>query len=511
MKKPVALLTALAAAVMQLSALPAESVSAYDYEFEKSLTLAGFPESYKPALRALHEQHPSWVFTAVKTGLDWEYVVRQESALGKNVVHTSSADSWKSYEKGAYDPETGEWYGFDGVWWLQASDSILRYYLDPRNFLDDTNGFMFESLSYQPGMQTREGVYEILKDTFMRGDYTCPDTGEVKNYIDTFMEAAEISGVSPYHLAVSCRLEQGVNGSPQSLGTAVGYEGYFNFFDIQAYATATLNAGQQGARYAKTVNPTYMLPWTNQYKSIIGGAIYVGSGYITKDQDCYYLQKFDVTDGGNGYFYHQYMSCVYGQALLGSTMKRAYSAELLASPLQFRIPVYENMPAAASPKPADNVNGNDLLSSLTVAGQTVREKFSAYTTEYSVDVPYDVSSVTVYAKAYDGKAKVTGAGSVDLKEGKNAVPVTVTASDGSKRVYTLTITRAKAPALSKGDVNGDRSITVVDALMILKHHAGQQTLTGEALKRADADGSGTVDILDALRLLRYISGKSKTL
>ncbi|MBR6102488.1 MAG: cadherin-like beta sandwich domain-containing protein [Ruminococcus sp.] len=506
MKKITAVVTAFCSLMLSLSPLPASPAEAYEDKFEEYLTAQNFPESYKPALRKLHEQHPNWVFTALRTGLEWSKVLNEETQLGRSLLHESWPDSWKSLEKGAYNLETGTWYGLDGSKWVAASDESVAYYLDPRNFLDDTYIFMFEKLSYQPEIQTRDGVYAILKGTFMEGDYTCPDTGEVKNYIDTFMEAAERSGVSPYHLATSCRMEQGVNGSVQSLGTAKGYEGYFNFFDIQAYATATLTAGQQGARYAKTVNPTYLLPWTNQYKSIIGGAIYVGAGYITKEQDCYYLQKFDVTDGGNGYFYHQYMSCVSGHASLAQTMKKAYSDELLASPLEFKIPVYKNMPAEASPRP-DSRSKNNLLSSVTAAGQTLSPSFNAYTTEYKLEVPYDISSLTLYAKAYDSKTKISGTGQNSLKVGENKLKVTATAEDGSSKVYTVTVTRAKAPDRKKGDVNGDKQIDVVDALMILKYSAGSYTLTEEQLSYADMDGSGTADVIDALMILRIISGQ----
>ena len=31
--------------------------------------------------------------------------------------------------------------------------------------------------------------------------------------------------------------------------------------------------------------------------------------------------KFDMVDGGNGYFYHQYMTCIFGQANEAAMMK----------------------------------------------------------------------------------------------------------------------------------------------------------------------------------------------
>lgn len=513
MNKCLSALTAVCVFILQLSCFPTNvQASALDLSFEAKLDAEHFPESYRPALRELHTKHPNWVFTSIETGLDWDYVVDQQSVLGRSLVHSSSLDSWKSVERGAYDLTGGYWYGLDGAW-VQASDAVIKHYLDPRNFLDDTSVFMFENLSYHPGIHTREGVEAILNGTFMSGSYTCPDTGAVKSYADTFMEAAERSGVSPYHLAARCRNEQGVNGAPQSLGTAKGYEGYFNFFDIQAYATPTMTAGQMGARYAKTVNPTYLLPWTNQYLSIIGGSIYLGTGYINKGQDTLYLQKFDVTDGGNGYFYHQYMTCIYGQASEAVSLKRAYNEAVLATAMEFKIPIYNNMPDKPCQKPTSQGTCNDLLRSLNVSGQTLSPEFDTYKSDYSLTVEGDVSSITVNANCYDSAATVTGTGRHELKEGLNVITLTVTSPAGTKRSYTISVTRKKAPEPQAlmGDVNGDGRLDVVDALMILQADAGKTTLTPEQAKLADIDGSGTVDVLDALRLLRYISGKSATL
>lgn len=487
----------------------AASVQSSDRSFEAALDAQHFPESYRSSLRELHRLHPNWVFTSVETGLDWNEVLRQESVLGRSLVHSSSLDSWKSVERGAYDLSGGYWYGLDGAW-VAASDAVIRHYLDPRNFLDDTSVFMFENLSYHKGIHTKEGVNAILKGTFMSGSYTCPDTGEVKSYADTFMEAAERSGVSPYHLAARCRNEQGVKGAPQSLGTAKGYEGYFNFFDVQAYASKSLTAGQMGARYAKTVNPKYLLPWTNQYLSIIGGSIYLGTGYINKGQDTLYLQKFDVLDGGNGLFRHQYMTCIYGQASEAAGLKRAYSDDVLATAMEFKIPIYKNMPQKPAPKPTSAGSCNDLLRSLNVSGYSLSPDFDTYRTEYSLTVGSEVDSITVNARCLDPKAAADSIGTHRLNEGENTITVTVTSPANTGRSYTLTVTRKSSPVQElHGDVNSDRKIDVVDALMILNASAGKSTLTEAQLKAADVDRNGTADVIDALRLLRFISGDSK--
>lgn len=491
------------AAYVQLTSSGSQGSS--DADFESYMTKQGFPESYKPYLRKLHEQHPKWVFTAQKLGVDWNTALKEECVVGRNLVHSSALASWKSMEKGAYDFNGGYWYGLDGSW-VAASKEIIMYYMDPRNFLNDTYIFMFENQSYDPSYQTESGVKTILADTFMSGSYTCPDTKKKYTYSQTFMDAAKKSGVSPYHLASRCRNEQGVNGAPQSLGTVKGYENYFNFFDIQAYATSTMTAAEMGCKYAKTTNPTYLLPWTNQYKSIVGGSIFLGTGYITKGQDTLYLQKFDMVDGGNGLYYHQYMTCVFGQANEAISLKNAYSQDILNSAMEFKIPVYNNMPDKLCPKPTSSGDNNNYLKSLSVSGTSISPKFDKFTTSYTAKVNAEVSSVTVNANPLGKSAKVSGKGKVSLKTGENTVKVTCTAASGVKRTYTIKITRkAASQTLQQGDVNGDKYLTVVDALLMLRYNAGKTQLDSAQLKRADMNGDGKVDVIDALTLLKKIS------
>lgn len=491
------------AAYVQLTSSGSQGSS--DADFESYMTKQCFPESYKPYLRKLHEQHPKWIFTAQKLGVDWNTALKEECVVGRNLVHSSALASWKSMEKGAYDFNGGYWYGLDGSW-VAASKEIIMYYMDPRNFLNDTYIFMFENQSYDSSYQTESGVKTILADTFMSGSYTCPDTKKKYTYSQTFMDAAKKSGVSPYHLASRCRNEQGVNGAPQSLGTVKGYENYFNFFDIQAYATSTMTAAEMGCKYAKTTNPTYLLPWTNQYKSIVGGSIFLGTGYITKGQDTLYLQKFDMVDGGNGLYYHQYMTCVFGQANEAISLKNAYSHDILNSAMEFKIPVYNNMPDKLCPKPTSSGDNNNYLKSLSVSGTSISPKFDKFTASYTAKVNAEVSSVTVNANPLGKSAKVSGKGKVSLKTGENTVKVTCTAASGVKRTYTIKITRkAASQTLQQGDVNGDKYLTVVDALLMLRYNAGKTQLDPAHLKRADMNGDGKVDVIDALTLLKKIS------
>lgn len=139
----------------------------HDADFEAYLSAQGFPESYKDSLRQLHAQYPNWVFVAQQTGLDWNTVIQNEGVLGRNLVDKNSISSYKSIVDGAYNWESSTWTGFDGSTWVAASDEILRYYMDPRNFLDEVSIFQFMLHEYDASIHTREGLEMLLKGSFM--------------------------------------------------------------------------------------------------------------------------------------------------------------------------------------------------------------------------------------------------------------------------------------------------------------------------------------------------------
>ena len=140
-----------------------------DSNFEAQLSEQGFPESYRVWLRAVHAQYPNWIFRADHVGVDWEEVIRNESVIGRNLVEKSSASSWKSTESGAFDWASNYWPGFDGSNWVAASEAVIRYYMDPRNFLNTSYIFQFQTHSYNASTQTAEGVEKITEGTFMAG------------------------------------------------------------------------------------------------------------------------------------------------------------------------------------------------------------------------------------------------------------------------------------------------------------------------------------------------------
>lgn len=87
-------------------------------------------------------------------------------------------------------------------------------------------------------------------------------------------------------------------------------------------------------------------------------------------------------------------------------------------------------------------SGNNNLSALSISPGTLSPGFSAGTTSYSASVSNSTTSVAVSAKAADGKAKVAVWGNTGLSVGNNTVTVQVTAENGSKKTYTITVNRA---------------------------------------------------------------------
>ena len=194
-----------------------------DANFEAYLAQQGFPESYKAGLRSLHAQHPTWIFNAVQTGLDWNTAVAYELQGTSSLVETGSKSSWKSTDAGKFDWTTSTWPGFDGATWVGASQEIVAYFMDPRNFLDDSYVFQFAAHDYNSEIQTIDGLRSMLKGTFLEGQVAIDASSPL------YAAAAAAQGLSASTNAMSGQTVTGASigtatqtGSGESL---LGYEG----------------------------------------------------------------------------------------------------------------------------------------------------------------------------------------------------------------------------------------------------------------------------------------------
>ncbi|MBE6946941.1 MAG: hypothetical protein E7454_01635 [Ruminococcaceae bacterium] len=157
----------------------------------------------------------------------------------------------------------------------------------------------------------------------------------------------------------------------------------------------------------------------------------------------------------------------------------------------------------AAPASKDNT-----LKSLNVSNATISPAFNSNTTEYTAEVPFDVSKLDVKATANDSKAKVSVNSPNLTPGGTTKVTVTVTAESGAKKTYTISVKRAQDPNYVASN-NNDLSGITVDGFLLspvfsadntkyviwLPYETETVTISGTP---ADSKASVTVEGGDAL-------------
>lgn len=231
-----------------LAAIDADS----DDVYMQKLVNKGFPKSYVEDLLALHRKYPQWEFEPFITNLDWQSAVNGErTPHKKQLIENTVTSSYKcscSYCNGVIQESGG---------WVSASETAVKFYLDPRNFLDEQYIFQFENNVYD-GTQSIEAIESILKYTWMYNSnityydalgntkmYT--ENGKPVKYSEAILKAAKDSGLSAYYIA--SKIVQEVGGTTPTASAASGksspYNGIYNYYNIMA----STGAGD-GLRYA---------------------------------------------------------------------------------------------------------------------------------------------------------------------------------------------------------------------------------------------------------------------
>lgn len=332
-----------------------EDLTPYATTYDYNTELKKFPSSYQSLLEKLHESYPNWVFVAVDTGLNWNDVVAGESYGTRSFLQTTYADILLSKASADYNVSTGKYVIRDGSTWVNASDPAIAYFVDPRNYLNKQYIFAMEDQGFNSDYQTVKAIESILSGTDLANKeivYTNTAGKKVSlaplTYAQAILAAGKSSGVSPLFLASKIRQETGAkltNGSISgtfSYGSK-SYKGYYNFYNIGAYATSTGSAVANGLEYAKK-SGSYQRPWDSPVKAIQGGAESIASGYVKKGQNTGYFQKFNTVY--SPYYQHQYMQNIAAAMSEGRTTYNSYnSLDMLNNKFVFFIPVYKNMPS----------------------------------------------------------------------------------------------------------------------------------------------------------------------
>ena len=356
--------------------------------FRRDLAGKGFPEGYARPLSELQFGHRDWVFEPVEVAdLTWDRIIEKELTPSWNLVVYAdwAPDEWNDLKEKNYTPYYAkDAKAYDSGAWYQASRETIAYFMDPRNWLNARDVFMFETLGFDAASQTPDAVEQTLSKTFMA-------KARVDGGKQTFAELVHATGsklgVSPVFIAGRLASEQGL-GSAQSFGTIgdtlfayatnttgkignadiwgkrytkdnpatkavlekglAAYNGFYNFFNFRAYGRGTFeikyNAWVEAT--SEETKAKYLGPWDTQAKAIEGGALKIKERYIDTHRHTRYLQKFSVLPAAGEFRWKQYMQNIAAPA-------KAYEAAgTLDAPYRFLIPVYKKMPQSASPDPA---------------------------------------------------------------------------------------------------------------------------------------------------------------
>ncbi len=442
-----------------------------------------FPKEYRTKLNELHKLHPNWKFEAYYTGIQWDELIRNESSdvmHKRNVVPSTSPADWKCTQ---CTNERG---------WTCASKSIIEYYIDPRNFLNEINIFQFEELSYNKETHTIDSLKQALRNTFLENDVTYYDdeknTNITTSYAEIIMAAAEKANISPFQIKAKIIQEVGTKGSASVSGTYPGYENYYNFFNYGAHDTGDPIAN--GLKFAKEKG------WNNQYKAIIGGAELIGSSYINAGQNTPYFFKFDVVgnkilkagetqkDISDSYFYwHQYMTNLLDPNSQSKSIYNMYAQSgNLDDALNFIIPVYENMPGAELEDELVELTKIDDEEKViwAIPDATIQDILS------SLDLKnYELKNIEDELISKEDEKIATGYKLNALKSDNKTI----------EKTYTL---------IKIGDVNGDGKVSSADYVLIKNNIMEDKKLTEHGTKAADINHDSKISSADYVLIKNYI-------
>ncbi|HHW69091.1 MAG TPA: hypothetical protein GX747_01965 [Tenericutes bacterium] len=517
-----------------------------------------FPADYQVLIQQLQKKYPNWIFKPYYTGKTFEQVVTEQKYRADIENRTyingklTSSEGLRLTEPGYYSYYTDTYTPTDGTTWFAANKETIAYFMDPRNFINIDDIWMFEELSYNEEVHTREMIFKLFQGS------------DGEKYVDYIMNAAREYKVSPIHLA-SRIIQETMSGKSFTLagtggdysctmsnGTSYNGTGIYNFYNIGA--TNGECAAQRGLDWAAgnrssdTIKRKYNLPWNTPEKGIMGGAYFIADGYINIGQDTLYFQKFNVLVGGN--INHQYMTNV--KAHYSETLKiyEAYkNINVFDEKLVFKIPVYSNMPQKTSLPPLGSPN--NYLKTLTVDGMNIIN-FDGALTSYEVMVPALTTAVTLSGSTVNSNASVTGLGKIVLTGGETNVSIKVTAQNGEAKIYTIKIKKSSSSNITVDSIINKINVTVNknymsginlgttaetfisnisnltnEATTIIKDVNGSIKTTsklgtgdkiiittGSETKEfittiyGDINSDGNIDIVDLLRVQKYILGTS---
>ncbi len=276
--------------------------------YASTLRSAGFTDEYIDDLTALHKKYPDWNFEALITGMDLDTAVGKERKNHSQqlIEITSSNTSKKYYCTCSSCYKNGNYVIQEGSDWVSASESAVKYYMNPVNFLDEKNIFQFESTTYDSS-QTISGIETILEGTWMHSAYikykdssgnTVTYSPKTK-YSEAILAAAKNSGMSAYYLAGKIVKEVGSTSATATgvSGTNSTYPGIYNYYSIGAASSAV-----NGLKWASTSSSGY---YTNCSANLRESASASSTKLVTLPKGTSLTYKSTTSKQSDGYKWYK--------------------------------------------------------------------------------------------------------------------------------------------------------------------------------------------------------------
>ena len=478
---------------------------------EQDLKTKGFPETYWNALCDLKAKYPNWDFQAVYTGYDFSAVVSKESC--KNSIGNTTSNRNKGYIDDSCNAARDSGY-------ISASTTAIAYYMNPLNFLNEKNIFMFES-NFNNG---NIGTYDAISRSIIPSSTYFV---QFMPYVYGHITSAASVGISPAFVSTRIKQEMGsgdlgysrapdntrlysclygnytTRDNTKTHPDGSSLNNYYNYYNIAAYDGS--NVTHKALIYAKNHN------WggtgnqeQDRKTAVVEGARWIYDNYTNRGQQTIYFNKFNVNPNSKSAITnHQYMTNIDAAVSESSIMYDGYrAANSLGQNRTFYIPIFGNQAAPINNTPggatADTNNSNTGLEPSTMvisAGLSV-----SGTTISGIKGNTSISDIKGRIQSQGGTVNVYSGTSL-VNDGLigTGMRVNVSSSNGSAD-YTIIV---------KGDPSGDGRVDTLDLLQIQKYILGQKKLDSAYLTAADTSGDGKVDTLDLLQIQKAILGQKE--
>lgn len=261
---------------------------------------------------------------------------------------------------------------------------------------------------------------------------------------------------------------------------------------VLAAPNATISTNANSIEKGKSVTVTVTLSDTAAWNIKI-----TGSGAATCSS-----KQADVTSDGKSTTKKFSLSCT---STIEGTINFSVTGDITSGSGQTKDISLTKQVTVTKPKSSDNT-----LSDLKVDGTTV-SGFSSSKTSYTLK-DNSGTSINISATVNDAKATVTGTGSKKLKYGKNTFGVTVTAENGSKKTYNITVNKPdprsknnnlKSLSIDKGSITFDKNTT--SYLIKVEHDVNEINITATPEDtKATVSGTGKKTLKDYVNEFKIV-------